>query len=293
MTAPEIPAEKVPISLSELRQLGSRAGTYTVPIVSPSGLVATGTLFQIGPEVVLVSAAHNEFQDKEDRRQIRLPSGRRITLRGQMGWFQPERGVDPDVVAYRLRPETVEQLGDSYPSLTLDDVARPNQVYLDFMLLAGYTAEKVRQTGTYQADWFLTTSYTGSTEYFQDPVDPDTHLTLAFSHSATSLNDLKVVPSPELFGISGAAVWQGTPAIVEEGEDRLWLPSERLKVVGVQTAVSSNKKWIRATLWSQIAGLLTNLVPEAAEDIRERFCWDSLPSLSVTDLGELQGDRSD
>jgi hypothetical protein len=227
----------------------------------------TGTLLRVKGELLLVTAAHVLADERGNAIHTWCPTtaGGRLLFEKLRGKFVLSAGgeFDLDVGIMRLAPRTAIALAGWTAlglSNLLNSAARVSDGVVeidDLFIMRGFPREtidlKANPLALRRPTTVLTHHYDGSTDAFPFTFDTRLHLLLYSDPVGWDFETNRPGRPPRLSGISGCSVWCWNPR--QEG---LWTPERALRVIGVQVGVdmSDKRRWIRATLWNAVAGLL-------------------------------------
>jgi hypothetical protein len=230
----------------------------------------TGTLFRIGQETFIVTAAH--VVNNEERGQLYMfPFG------GTIDDVLPLCGADNfddrdhvDVAVTRLVPEVAEII-PSERCLRVSDVTFDKPSAESYFTVFGFPEFMCNQEA---GQLRLINYHHAGPTYDGDPHtlehhDPNLSIVISADGCETRGTDGKVVDlcypgtnvsvryPMELKGISGGAVWQIARHYGDVRRD-----AERARVVGIEVAICQSKRCIRATRWDVARAAIIDMVPE-------------------------------
>lgn len=228
----------------------------TVPLIyqnaKGTGVLGTGTLFQVGGRNYLITAGH--LFDGIDPENIGIPeryeNGAHIVTLGHCTIFHPKDTDNYDVAVIELLEADVCRLVKSgWHRLTMANVAAYDPTTTDY-ILAGYPDETVvYDNGALKADSLLQL-YTGP--YKEEVVGGVGEFDFCLRYGRQLTNAFGVMKdSPDLGGASGASVYAFTPAT-----SSIWSPEGVLRIVGIQVAMPDKRRYIRAKKWSLVEHVL-------------------------------------
>ncbi|WP_208280498.1 trypsin-like peptidase domain-containing protein [Massilia oculi] len=242
----------------------------TMPILveAPDGsvcLLATGTLFRIGEQHLIITARH-VFDDvmPEWLAYPAAPMGGDTHTLGEYTVFKPkEKHVD--VAVLRLESaETIDRLTKSWQFLSLENVARPVDNAPDkAFFVAGYPGAMTQMVGAKLHGNFVAVYSQLIPETpleAKKPVVPDLDMFFDYGKKAQKVGGGEI-DSPELPGVSGASVWQIGQV------DGIWTPEAAVRVVGVQSSYK-HSEFFRAKSWLAVAQVLDQIDEGLALSIR-------------------------
>jgi len=247
----------------------------TVPIMAeivdkkpiPQG---TGTLFRLNERHFIVTAKHIFKSDYDSLSSLAIPdglTGTSFTRIIDAQYTRPSADAFDVAVVEITNRDSVEAIKHNWNFLTLDNVQfDPPRTPV---WIVGFPED---------ADWldqtkpFMIKSITVVTELLttvppdaEPPVHIGLDLFFLYDKHAHVL-DRGLEPTPELFGVSGASIWElsGQP---QNGE--LWLPEKFAKAVAVQSSFR-HSKYIRGKSWLAVAKMLAKMDDELKTVIFEK-----------------------
>lgn len=240
----------------------------TVPLLQlrPDGqreLFGTGTLFEVGETLFLVTAGH--FMEQ-------MAAGGNIAvaeadqIRYVPASFPVWRSVETEPYDVGLIDLTSQRHGFSpYSPLGPEHVLLKTRSVSDVVFVAGFPVEKADTTRE-----FLQHPHVFPTAHYQgDPnppgagssFDDDHHLLLDFPKEALQFSEdhwrKREVSSCE--GVSGGPVWILLPR--GESSEEVWTGERAAKLYGIQSSQLKGR-FLRATLWGTIVGCILTWRPE-------------------------------
>lgn len=264
--------------LSEL--VPSHPWDATVPILIQRGTQlaphGTGTLFAVGTDCFLITAAHvlRSAKDTETSVYAATPENDFVQLSGNWIVSNDEESNGVLDVAGLILGDELKQRFESARLLRLSDVSFDFNVQYGVFCVYGYPAiwmhknDENPSTLDSKAIQYATYTYEGSTSSLKD-FDSRYHLALNASldeardenAEAVDFSYRGGVPARfpgDLGGISGCSVWH-------VGDRRHTLekwPTVEPRIVGIETCVYPTKAVMRATRWNAVATMLHNCFPQ-------------------------------
>jgi hypothetical protein len=228
----------------------------------------TGTLFRVGEESFLVTAAHVVEESTRLKRNLCL-TGPKKNFVGLNGGAYTSSEETFDIALIHLSKETAAGLEGS-TFLILNDVSCDTDLSQGVFTLFGFPGvwSGKEPTGL-RIKPFQFTSYAYSDDSSNlENFDPKIHFLI--NGGPKEITDIDANPvsftksdgSPmsfprELSGISGCSVWKiGDLRTVDKDAVR-----PRPQIVGVQSCVYPTKECIRATKWAAVVGMIHQYFP--------------------------------
>lgn len=250
----------VPIFAANLGSLRQERGLFIVegpPIIG----YGSGTLFRVGKQNFLITAAHVIDECRAAGCELRIGMGN--PSRPQpIGMTDDDVAADSinDVAVIRLRPEVIPRLHGSH-FLQLNDIALDADLEDWRCVLFGYLATGTRPNKDYSE--LLLHNYMHWTTKFDGGVNADSydnsrHLLVEYHPVSWSIRDAVPSDSPKsLGGLSGSSLWQVfTTKHVDQGWTR-----DVAKVVAVENLVYDDRI-VRCTRWEFVLPLLARFEPD-------------------------------
>lgn len=226
--------------------------TCTVPIVAEKGEVAnvigTGTLFDFGHGLCLVTAAHVLQGADYGHKDLAVPDTPTGPNMHTLGSFHIRQELHWDIAILHLNSdETTDRLRAGWRVLSGQNIAWSNNS--DTYVLAGCRRRSVTLgAGALKAQWvaMFVTSHYGDVEEGRGDFD----LLTSYPTHVYGLDGLQQAPPESVHGLSGKSVWQPSGQV----ED-LWSPEHAIKIAGIQLS-SASGKYIRARSWGVASAIL-------------------------------------
>lgn len=226
----------------------------TVPIVAEKGdvanVVGTGTLFDFGDGLCLVTAAHvlqGHDYGRKDLAVPDLPTGPSMHTLGSFNLLQ-ER--DWDIAILQITsPETVDRLRAGWTVLSGGNIqwTGGNGTYA----LAGCPRESVvLGASALQAEWIA--MFVGSYEEEVENGRGEFDVITTYPRYVYRQNGLQQDAPDTVHGLSGTSVWQPSGKI---DTGAMWTPEAAMRVTGIQLS-SVGGKYIRARSWAIASEML-------------------------------------
>jgi hypothetical protein len=292
MPSGEDEPDKFELDLNALATVGERLAIArfitgcTVPILKDRVVWGSGTLFRIGPEHFIVTAAH--VIDATDAKGIAFSADESgivlVPLKGAEIVHYQSEGREPDLAAIQLQPSMVSDIRERH-FLGLENIFPDKPDTETPVLICGYPVS-TNPRGLKSPTIFLTRERTPPVKSFitadgrEVATDPGLHYFMEHASQIIDVNTGAIEDAFSLKGMSGCSVW--TWFAGPEGE--AWYPKKVVKVFAVQVAQNAREHWIRATGWGAIARLIAIRFPAAKGEI-ERF-------YGPVDLTETERERS-
>jgi hypothetical protein len=239
----------------------------TLPIIVQDknrfGIVGTATLFTIQDRLFLITAGHTIQAYSVDRwAYSESPTGGTIYTLGQLHHHRPNDERYDVAVVEILDAETSERLRANWQFLTLDQVSLPHEGAEFFV--SGYPSALAISEETAVRGVLLTleTRRIPTPSDAEQPVDPQVDYFFDAGQNVFSGEYRNL----EIIGMSGSAVGE----FRSDMGSGLWLPSQAIHVIAVQTAVRK-QRYIRAASWTTVVALLEGLEPGLAGALRQRL----------------------
>lgn len=268
-----MPATGHPLTPEQLTALSAFLRSVALPIIKDRAVWGTGTLFKIGGEGFLITAAH--VVRASGAKGIHVPRDEAgivlVPLAGAHAFVHEIAPHDADCAVLHLEPTTVEALSGR-PFLTLENVLSAEPEAGTTLLLCGYPTA-LNPHGVRPADIFQTEPYEGVVESFDIeevaapiPAHPGLHLFMRHTLDVFRPGSARQERGPLLNGISGCSVWLP----IDAPESGVWTADRLVRVVAVESGYIQGR-WIRATYWGQVARMIHDQVPAARHDIEAVF----------------------
>ena len=248
----------LPLSPEQLLAIEKFLYTCTVPIFNGDKpkpyMHGTGVLAEFFGQVYLVSAAHVINVQKPELLGVPV-NGRNAetTTLGEGMAATPGDTDRYDVGAYRIEnTDVIGKLRASWTFLSEENLPLDNE-WFDLFLVAGYpdsqTTVRGKNISAKAIQQIYTTKYDGKVD---EPVD-EFDLLLKYGDKVATRAG-QIIRTPQLHGISGAAVW----GVRTLGSTEVWTPEKALAMIGVQYAFH-HRKYIRAKSWEVVHELLSKV----------------------------------
>lgn len=255
----------VPIFAANL-QAERRVGNIVVVDGAPISGVASGTLFAIGNQHFVVTAAHVLRDFRTDVLQIRIGMG--YPERPQPLLVTEDNSAvvdDGDVAVVLLSPENAQRFPGKRV-LTLADVTLDPNVDECRCVLFGYVWDGTQPSHDFAqllVHNFKYWSQRHRGNIASATYDPRRHTLVEYHRLARTIPDGVQRENPlSLGGLSGSALWRVfRPRQVEGG----WTP-EQMKVVAVENVVYGGRI-IGCTNFSEVLPLFASIAPEVGPQI--------------------------
>jgi len=220
----------------------------TVPIVAEKGdvanVVGTGTLFDFGEGLCLVTASHVLKGSDYGHKELGVPDNPAGPSMHTLGSFNLLSEPTWDIAILQLStPETVHRLRAGWTILSGRNIqwARGNGTYA----LAGCpTRSVVLGAGALHAEWIamFVGEYPGEVEDGHGEFD----LVTTYPRHVYRQNGLQQDAPQTIHGLSGTSVWQPSAQAVAAA---MWTPESAMTIAGIQIR-SVAGKYIRARSWA-------------------------------------------
>lgn len=224
----------------------------TIPIIAEKGeaanVVGTGTLFDFGDGLCLVTAAHVLKGEDYGHKDLGVPDTPTGPGMHTLGSFNIRQEQHWDIAILQLTSaETVARLRAGWTVLSGRNIAWSDDS--DTYALAGCPRRSViLAAGALNAEWvaMFVESYQGEVEEPKGEFD----LITAYPNHVYRQNGLQQDAPETVHGLSGTSIWQPSRKV-----DGLWTPEHAMKIVGIQLS-SAPRRYIRARSWAVASAVL-------------------------------------
>ena len=253
----------VQIFAANLGSLRQERGLYIVE-GPPIAIIGSGTLFCVGAQHFLITAAHVLEAFRAGELELRIGMGN-PTRPHAIGMSDDDVSMDSvnDVAVIRLHPDLIPRLRGSH-FLQMSDIALKTDLTDWRCVLFGYLEKGTQPNKDYSKlilhnFMYWTTKYDGKVN--ADSYDASRHLLVEYHTVGWSIYDAVPSTNPKsLRGLSGSSLWQVfSPKHVEAD----WT-SEVPKVVAVENLVYDDRI-VRCTRWELVLPLLARFEPVLLE----------------------------
>lgn len=247
-------------SLEEMASIERFLIASTVPLVYQKdevlGVLGTGTFFEQDGRHFLITAGH-VFKDI-DPLNLGVPerAGKNACVWnfGNAQIHHPRDTDEYDVAVVELQDRDFIALAQAgWLFLNRSNVisfATQSEQYL----IAGYPNDTVQNISGVLTPSSLMQLYTGPYAGKENGDRGEFDLLLRYSRGAGNTHGVGK-PTPDLGGVSGAAVYAVLPCV-----ENVWAPENILKVVGIQVSFM-HSKYVRAKSWALVSHIIS-LIPE-------------------------------
>ena len=241
------------------------ARNVTVPIfrLNSSGCdhIGTGSFFRIRNRYFLVTAAHVVEGFESD--EIAVPSANKrnaqIQRVGGSSLYKPpqsESNLLDLAVLEIIEPSTISAIRSGWQMLGLENVGETENS--EFFVSIGYPSEIAKLNGKkfqFNILGIISKHLESVPENAALPVDPRIDMFFELSNSSFDIKGNPVTPPP-LQGASGCSIW----AISGEKDTKIWLPSNAMRIVGIQSS-AANGNFIRGKNWFYLRKIFERIDP--------------------------------